>query len=155
MTPDSSSSQPTTRLDAAARRESILDAAEMQFVRDGLHATGTRDLARAAGVTEPVLYRHFESKEALFVAVVIRMLDQGIQDLARHRTGRAAEAALQRSLEAVILVEAAAGIPEATEAVRSRLQTLETTMASGTGHPSRDDLHRKLGETLLSRFRQD
>jgi len=58
------------RLDAAARRQQILDSALPVFARLGCAGTGTRQLAAAAGVTEPVLYRHFRSKEGLFVAVL-------------------------------------------------------------------------------------
>ena len=58
------------RLDAAARRQQILDCALPVFAKLGNAGTGTRQLAAAAGVTEPVLYRHFRSKELLFVAVL-------------------------------------------------------------------------------------
>lgn len=61
---------PRGRLPAPERREAILKAALPLFARRGWLGTGTRELARAAGVTEPVLYRHFPDKEALFLAVL-------------------------------------------------------------------------------------
>lgn len=61
---------PGSRLPAGERRASILAAAFPRFAVHGFEGTTTRDLARAAGVTEPVLYRHFPSKEALFAAVL-------------------------------------------------------------------------------------
>ncbi len=61
-----------TRLPAAQRREQLLDAAERLFAERGYGGATTAELARAAGVTEPIIYRHFRSKRDLFVAVVER-----------------------------------------------------------------------------------
>ena len=155
MPAESSSSPPTPRLDASARRESILDAAELQFVQRGLHATGTRDLARSAGVSEPVLYRHFESKETLFIAVVTRMLDQGIDQLSTSKLERDIDIAIRRALEALLLVDASSDVPAATEVVRERLESLEAAVGSVTGVPGPEALRRKLGEVVLKRFEQD
>lgn len=59
------------RLPAGERRRQILERALPLFARQGYEGTGTRELAAAAGVTEPVLYRHFENKAALFQAAVV------------------------------------------------------------------------------------
>jgi AcrR family transcriptional regulator len=40
------------------------------FAKWGYDATTTAAIAEAAGVTEPILYRHFDSKQELFVAIV-------------------------------------------------------------------------------------
>lgn len=64
------SARPGGRLPPAARREAILRAALPLFAQRGWLGTGTRELAAAAGVTEPILYRHFPDKEALFLAVL-------------------------------------------------------------------------------------
>jgi AcrR family transcriptional regulator len=61
------------RLSAAERRASLLDCACRVFSRGSYRATTTAELAAAAGVTEPVLYRHFASKRALYLAC----LDEG------------------------------------------------------------------------------
>ncbi|HEY7004641.1 MAG TPA: TetR/AcrR family transcriptional regulator [Gaiellaceae bacterium] len=58
----------TTRLPAEARRASLLTAACGLFAARSFRGTTTADIARAAGVTEPVLYRHFPSKCALYLA---------------------------------------------------------------------------------------
>lgn len=64
-------SSPTkTRLPAAARRASIVDTAIELFSRRGFRATTTRELAAACGVSEPVLYQHFETKRALYDAIL-------------------------------------------------------------------------------------
>ncbi len=61
---------PVRRLGAVARRRQILDSALPVFARLGCAGAGTRQLAAAAGISEPVLYRHFRTKERLFCAVL-------------------------------------------------------------------------------------
>src|ERR1041385_8911099 len=57
------------RMPAGDRKEAIVEAALPLFARKGSAKTTTRDLARAAGVSEPLLYKHFPSKEALFLEI--------------------------------------------------------------------------------------
>jgi TetR/AcrR family transcriptional regulator len=56
------------RLRAEERRAALLDSACTVFSRGSYRGTTTAELAAAAGVTEPILYRHFESKRALYLA---------------------------------------------------------------------------------------
>ena len=58
------------RLGKAERKRQLLAHAKQLFVTLGYEATTTEKIAAAAGVTEPVLYRHFESKKALFLEVL-------------------------------------------------------------------------------------
>src|SRR6478752_2876063 len=58
------------RLKAAQRRKQLIDVATKLFALGGFDATTTAAIALAAGVTEPILYRHFKSKQELFVAIV-------------------------------------------------------------------------------------
>ncbi len=58
------------RLKAPQRREQLIEVATRLFARTGYEATTTSAIAKAAKVTEPILYRHFESKQELFVAIV-------------------------------------------------------------------------------------
>jgi AcrR family transcriptional regulator len=51
---------------AQERKTAIVKAALPLFARKGYAETTTKDLARAAGVSEPLLYKHFPSKEALY-----------------------------------------------------------------------------------------
>src|SRR5690348_1123386 len=60
----------TPRLTKAERKRQLLAHAKHLFVTQGYHATTTEKIAQAAGVTEPVLYRHFENKKALFLDVL-------------------------------------------------------------------------------------
>lgn len=54
------------------RREALLDAAELEFANLGFEAARLEDIAQATGVTKAVVYRHFPSKDALFLAVTAR-----------------------------------------------------------------------------------
>ncbi len=58
------------RLPAADRRRQLLDVAVEVFSRRGFHATSMNDVAKAAGVTKPVLYTHFGSKRGLYRALL-------------------------------------------------------------------------------------
>lgn len=60
----------SVRLTATARREQILDVAVKVFSRDGFHSTSMNRVAVAAGVTKPVLYQHFDSKQDLYLALL-------------------------------------------------------------------------------------
>ena len=63
------------RLPAAERRELILEAAGELFGEHGYAHTNLDQIAAAAGVTKPVLYRHFDSKKALYLALLERHRD--------------------------------------------------------------------------------
>jgi AcrR family transcriptional regulator len=56
------------RLPARERKRRIIEAARSVFASAGYGNVGTADLAKAAGVSEPALYRYFSSKRDLFVA---------------------------------------------------------------------------------------
>ena len=56
------------RLPAAERRKAILDAALRVFSNSSYDGATTAEIAREAGVSEPILYRHFGSKRELYVA---------------------------------------------------------------------------------------
>ena len=58
-----------------ARRDQILAAAMQCFAAAGFRGTTTREIASRVGITEAALYRHFESKEALYHAIIARKID--------------------------------------------------------------------------------
>ena len=59
-----------TRLPAEERKAAVLDSACGIFSTGSYRGTTTAQIARIAGVTEPVLYRHFASKRDLYLAVL-------------------------------------------------------------------------------------
>ena len=58
------------RLPSRERRQAIVTAVQGAFADKGFDGTTTRELARAAGVSEALLYKHFPSKESLYVAML-------------------------------------------------------------------------------------
>ena len=58
------------RLPSRERRQAIVTAVKGAFADKGFDGTTTRELARAAGVSEALLYKHFPSKESLYVAML-------------------------------------------------------------------------------------
>jgi AcrR family transcriptional regulator len=59
-----------SRLKGPERREQLLTVATKLFADKGYEATTTASIAEAAGITEPVLYRHFDNKKDLYLAVL-------------------------------------------------------------------------------------
>src|SRR5262245_35781949 len=60
----------TSRMRKADRKRQLMQHAKQLFVTLGYVNTTTEKIAQAAGVTEPVLYRHFDSKKTLFLEVL-------------------------------------------------------------------------------------
>lgn len=58
------------KLSKAERRKAIVEAAAQLFSERGFRGVTTKDLARAVGVTEPVLYEHFQTKRDLYAAII-------------------------------------------------------------------------------------
>ncbi len=52
------------------KQEKILAAAALLFGRDGFHATSTSKVAKQAGVSEGLIFRHYGNKEGLLQAVI-------------------------------------------------------------------------------------
>ncbi len=63
--------KPTAKLSAEERRAAIIKAVRRAFAEKGFHGTTTRELARAAGVSEALLFKHFPNKEALYAALLL------------------------------------------------------------------------------------
>jgi TetR/AcrR family transcriptional regulator, regulator of autoinduction and epiphytic fitness len=62
---------------AAKKRNDILDAAVIIFLRDGYERASMDDIARKAKVSTATLYKHAESKSALFGSIMARAWDVG------------------------------------------------------------------------------
>ncbi|MFB7633415.1 TetR family transcriptional regulator [Streptomyces sp. NPDC056149] len=65
-----------TRMSAAERRATILDAAIEVFAELGYQRSKISTIAARVGVSEPVVFQNFGSKSALFAAVLQRAADQ-------------------------------------------------------------------------------
>ena len=108
------------RLPPDKRREALLEAALPIFARLGWAGAGTRELSRAAGVSEPILYRHFADKEGLFLAVLERAEGRVAEVLARRARGARGAARLQALADGL------------DEILDERLSELQVLAAAGT-----------------------
>jgi AcrR family transcriptional regulator len=68
------------RLTATERRQDVLDTACRVFSDSSYRGATTAEIARAAGITEPILYRHFGSKRDLYIAC----LDEAWRSFREH-----------------------------------------------------------------------
>ncbi len=95
----------------------------VHFARQGFEATGTADVARAADIAEPTIYRHFASKEEYFLAVARQAVQELVERIGEARPG---------SLEALdsLLREEAASAP--------RLALLARLLEKGRRSPFRE-----------------
>jgi AcrR family transcriptional regulator len=60
------------RMPRAERSAQLLEVAEAVFAERGIAATSMEEIADRAGITKPVLYDHFGSKDGLLAAVIDR-----------------------------------------------------------------------------------
>lgn len=65
-----SAAAPAQRMAAADRRRHLVETALCVFTEGSYRGTTTAEIARAAGVSEPILYRHFASKRDLYLAAL-------------------------------------------------------------------------------------
>ena len=66
----------TNRLTGPERRAAVVETACRVFSKRSYHGSTTAEIARATGVTEPVLYRHFASKRELYLACLDAVWEQ-------------------------------------------------------------------------------
>src|SRR5579872_818530 len=70
------------RLTAEARKTSILKAARRAFSETGdVNGTTIKVIAEHGGISEGVIYRHFESKDQLFFEAVVEPLREAVDEL--------------------------------------------------------------------------
>ena len=121
-----------------APQERILDAALRVFRRHGFRRSSIEQVAEAAGLTRQALYHHFESKEALFRAVIEQL----------YETARAAEITAAEDAE-----KTGSGLPDILIVqVNTRLTHL---IASFDGSPHIEELfseHLALGRDLYQKY---
>jgi AcrR family transcriptional regulator len=89
---------PQKRLPPGERRELVLEAAGRLFGERGYAHTTLDQIAAAAHVTKPILYRHFDSKKALYLALLQRHRD----DLPRFFERVPADLPPERRIQAIL-----------------------------------------------------
>jgi AcrR family transcriptional regulator len=99
---------PRSRLSGAERREQLLDASKQIAFEHGFHSVSIEAVARAAGVTRPVVYKHFRDLPDLLDALIDRegeralgQLQTMLAEVGSGQTDEQPLAALRGYLEAV------------------------------------------------------
>ena len=71
---------------AEAQRERILCAAQKCFIEYGFHAASMASIAETAQMSAGLMYRYFENKNAIVLAIIERQLEEGRAQIARMHT---------------------------------------------------------------------
>jgi AcrR family transcriptional regulator len=69
----------TERKTADERRDQVLDAALAEFAQTGLHGTSTERIAQRVGLSQPYLFRLFDTKKQIFVAAIDRCFRETLE----------------------------------------------------------------------------
>jgi AcrR family transcriptional regulator len=80
-TPTAARPRPTGPLGRADRRLAILAGAASAFADRGFAGTSMEEIAAASGITKLIVYRHFDSKEALYRAVLAQVQQRLSEEL--------------------------------------------------------------------------
>lgn len=64
------------RMKAEDRKQQVLESAARCFAQHGYRGTTTSMIAAEAGVSEPIIYRHFKNKHDLFIALIEEVGDR-------------------------------------------------------------------------------
>lgn len=90
------------RMTSAERREQLIEVATQVFASEGADRASVESIASRAGVSKPVIYEHFGSKDGLYAVVVdrhVRLLQDGLRCvLSKSRRGP------RRIMEAAVMV---------------------------------------------------
>ncbi len=89
-------------LPPASTAERILDAAEDLFAERGYSATSLGDVADRVGIRSPSLYNHFRNKEALYRAVMARLVADFSGPIAALRAGPITHERVLEWLETIV-----------------------------------------------------
>ena len=79
----------SNRLSGPERKETILSAAQGLFADKGFHGVSIDEIARAVNVSPAILYRHFDSKQTLYAAVLEKFAGQRqsyVETIVNHGT---------------------------------------------------------------------
>jgi TetR/AcrR family transcriptional regulator len=64
------------RMKAEDRRRQLIESAARCFAENGYRGTTTAMIAAEAGISEPIIYRHFKNKQTLFIALIEKVADE-------------------------------------------------------------------------------
>ncbi len=117
---------PAPRAARSARREALLAAADQVVQRDGAAASMT-SIAAEAGITKPILYRHFGDKGGLYAALAERHTDRLLELLTGAlRSEGTARQRVERTIDAYL-----ATIETEPQVYRFLVQSVEAAPVQG------------------------
>ena len=147
------------RLTGEARRQAVLDTACRVFSRSSYRGATTAEIAREAGISEPILYRHFGSKRELYLACLGQAWGS-LQAVAAEARGNDANGCLGAVVSAYMASKARVRLvdlwiqalsvapedPVVARALRKQIREVHDffadlvreAQAEGTVHPERD-----------------
>ena len=72
------------RLTGKQRKTQIMEKALRSFAAKGFHGTTIREIAKACGITQAVLYQHFASKEDIYLEAQKEKLEEVLEEAKKH-----------------------------------------------------------------------
>ncbi len=148
-----------TRLPAAERRRALVDAGLRAFSEGSYAGATTAQIAREAGVSEPILYRHFASKRELYFACldeawhrIRERIEESVEELGPEEGWRCIGAATMREVKMLLptlwmqAITEAGEDPEIRSHVRGHMRevhdffadVLRQVQGEGGIHPERN-----------------
>lgn len=150
---------PGTRLPAAERRSALVDAGLRVFSEGSYAGATTAQIAREAGVSEPILYRHFASKRELYFACldeawlrIRERIEESVEELGPEEGWRSIGPATMREVKVLLpslwmqAITEAGEDPEIRSHVRGHMRevhdffadVLRQVQGKGGIHPERN-----------------
>ena len=148
-----------TRLPAAERRRALVDAGLRVFSEGSYAGATTAQIAREAGVSEPILYRHFASKRELYFACldeawrrIRERIEESVEELGPEEGWRSIGPATMREVKVLLpslwmqAITEAGEDPEIRSHVREHMRevhdffadVLRQVQGEGGIHPERN-----------------
>lgn len=89
------------RMSGRERREQLVDVGRKLFAEKGFEAVTIEEIAAKAGVSKPVVYEHFGSKDGLYAVIVDREMNILLGMISDSLTARAPRALLEQATRAL------------------------------------------------------
>jgi len=89
------------RMSGRERREQLVDVGRKLFAEKGFEAVTIEEIASKAGVSKPVVYEHFGSKDGLYAVIVDREMNILLGSISDSLTARAPRALLEQATRAL------------------------------------------------------
>jgi AcrR family transcriptional regulator len=127
------------RMKAADRKKQLLDSAARCFAKHGYRGTTTVMIAAEAGVSEPIIYRHFRNKQDLFIALIEKVADEVLENW-QHATEKIANPLEQLTM--LLYQNPATSDPKTAEVYRILFHASTETDEPEIRHAIRDHYER-------------